>query len=212
MEDGSPNDIQLILVTATDSSLPSGNSNQDKFCKFGFVCLSTSFERGVESDNGRDWNFCLIIISSWAVLPVPGGPVMYSESDLCSEIAFAKKFITCSYSAVLAGNAPSLLFKLTSSDDFCKSAFVLRKIDCEPNCSFSGDDSGVTSVNCNFFLFKGRGGVAGASSNRFFLIRLVGVIGIADMNVYGTIDENSAAQCSEYSKIVLPENIPLLYK
>jgi hypothetical protein len=32
------------------------------------------------------------------------------------------------------------------------------------------------------------------------------------MNVYGTIDENSAAQCSEYSKIVLPENIPLLYK
>lgn len=67
-------------------------------------------------------------------------------------------------------------------------------------------------MNCNFFLFKGRGGVAGASSNRFLLIRLVGVIGIADMNVYGTIDENSAAQCSRYSKIVLPENIPLLYK
>lgn len=129
MEDGSLSDIQLILVTATDSSLPSGNSNQDRFCKCGFVCLGGWAELDIDSDSGNDWNFCLIIMSIWAVLPVPGGPVMYSESDLCSEIDSDKNFITCSYSLVLAGKAPPLLFKVTNSDDFCRSAFVLRKID-----------------------------------------------------------------------------------
>lgn len=69
----------------------------------------------------RDWNRSRTIRSSCAVLPVPGGPVMYKELPRSEEMVVLRKCIIAAYSFCLVGRCD--LSRLTV-EERCSRAFV----------------------------------------------------------------------------------------